>query len=65
MIYQAVQENYYDLRLSAWKWWLLLLFSTTQINYARYGTYYVDIKILNDLLQTTDLSIQAQDDNRD
>ena len=43
MIHLAVQENDFDARLHAWQEMLPLCFDTSQVNYARYGSYYAEM----------------------
>ena len=43
MIHSAVQENEFDYRLYVWQEILPLYFATNQVNYARHGSYYVEM----------------------
>ena len=43
MIHLAVQENDFDSRLYVWQEMLPLYFATSQVNYARYGSYYAEM----------------------
>ena len=68
MIHLAAQENNLrkNLRLAAWS---SLYFVTNQFNYARYGSYYIEVLAnietlypgLKQLLQKTGLSVQVQE----
>ena len=68
-IHLAVQENNFDLRWVAWKNWLPLYFATNQCNYARYGSYYVEVLAniktvcpgLKQLLKKSGLLVQVQE----
>ena len=43
MIHLAVQENEFNCRLYVWQEVLPLYFVTSKVNYARYGSYYVEM----------------------
>ena len=43
MVHTSVQTNDYDMHLYAWENILLYSFALNKVNYARYGTYYVEI----------------------
>ena len=43
MIHLAVQENDFCSRMYAWQEMLPLYFAISQVNYARYGSCYVEI----------------------
>ncbi|CAB4006805.1 Hypothetical predicted protein [Paramuricea clavata] len=65
----TVQENDFDQRLLAWKFFLPMYFALNKQNYARYASYYVgvlqNIDILHpglsEMLHKSGLSVQAQD----
>ena len=38
----AVQSNYFDLRLFAWKYMISFFFVLNKISYARYGSFYTE-----------------------
>ena len=71
VIHLAIQENNLrkNVTLAAWKNWSSLHFATNQFNYARYGSYYIEVLAnietlypgLKQLLQKTGLSVQVQD----
>ena len=42
MAYTSIQTNDYDMRLYAWENILPYYFALNKVNYARYGTYYVE-----------------------
>ena len=41
-IHTAVQENDFELRIKSWESFLPFYFAVNKINYARYGSYYVE-----------------------
>ena len=43
VIQTAVQENDFDARLAAWDYFMPLYFAFNKTNYARYGSFYVEI----------------------
>ena len=43
MIHSTVHGNEFNYRLYAWQEILSLHFAANQVNYARYGSYYVDM----------------------
>ena len=68
MSHIAIHENNFDLRLKSWEWMIPLYFSLNMTNYARYGSYYVEIlncmnKLypgMKDLLKHSRLSSEGQ-----
>ena len=68
MAHTSIQANDYDTRLHAWENILPYYFALNKVNYARYGTYYVetlkqiDIRYpgLKPLLEKRGMSVQAQ-----
>ena len=64
----AVQSNNFDLRLFAWEYMIPFYFALNKVNYARYGSYYLqqmkNIQTLypglKSLLEHKGLSVQAQ-----
>ena len=69
LIHIAVHENNFDLRTLCWKFFLPLYFSLQKVNYARYGSFYVEVLLkmeklypgLKDLLREKGMSVQAQE----
>ena len=68
-IHIAVQENKFTERIIVWEHFLSFHFATNKIDYARYGSYYVQsMKCIDHLhpglkqiLENNSMSIQAQD----
>ena len=68
LAHTSIQTNDYDMRLYAWENILPYYFALNKVNYARYGTYYVetlkqiDIRYpgLKPLLEKKGMSVQAQ-----
>ena len=69
MAHISVQENDFDLRCHSWERFMPLYFALNMTNYARYGSYYVEILNcidqlypgMKDMLKTSGLSSQSQD----
>ena len=69
MAHIPVQANGFESRVESWEKFLPFYFAFIMVNYARYGSYYVHILKnmetlhpgLNDMLEKTGLSVQAQD----
>ena len=69
LIHVAVHENNFDLRTLCWKFFLPLYFSLQKVNYARYGSFYVEVLLkleklypgLRGLLREKGMSVQAQE----
>ena len=57
-IHTTIQTNDFDIRLNAWKEMLPLYFALNKMNYARYGTWYV--QTMTELLKSPGLSVQGQ-----
>ena len=68
MAHTSIQENNFHLRLQSWKSYLAWYFALDMHNYARYGSYYVEMlnhidgiySGLQKVLSSNDLSVQAQ-----
>ena len=64
----AVQENNFQARMSSWQYFIPVFFVLNKTNYARYGSYYVEILDnleilypgLKSLLSSKGMSVQAQ-----
>ena len=69
VIHTAVQENDFDARFAAWKYFIPLYFAFNKTNYARYGSFYVETLQsieekypgLKEMLKKAGLSVQGQD----
>ena len=67
-IHTAVQENDFDLRLFGWEYFVPYYFAFNKMNYARYGSYYLEMMKsidtlypgLKNMLTEKGLSAQAQ-----
>ena len=65
----AVQETNFDMRMYAWEFWIPYYFATNFFNYARYGSFYLEILRnldqlypgLKQMLTKYGLSVQAQE----
>ena len=65
----AVQENRYEMRLNSWEFFIQFYFALNKINYARYGSFYLETMKsidnlfpgLRELLQDKGMSVQAQE----
>ena len=68
-IHLAVQDNYFEMRLCCWKFYLPLYFALQKTNNARYGSHYVKVMEnvekmypgLKDLHEQHGMSVQAQE----
>ena len=68
MAHTAVQTNNFDMRTLSWEKFLPFYFALNMVNYARYGSYYVEVLKnmeenypgLRNMLKNTGLSVQAQ-----
>ena len=68
LAHTAVQENNFDFKVLSWEFMLLFYFYFNKLNYARYGTYYLQQLThietlypgLRELLMVKGLSVQAQ-----
>ena len=69
VIHKSVQENDFEKRVLGWKYFLPFYFALNYSNYARYGSYYVQVLEsieqmypgLKDMLKCKGLSVQAQE----
>ena len=69
LIHIAVHDNNFDLRTLCLKFFLPLNFSFQKVNYARYGSFYVEVLLkieklylgLKGLLREKGMSVQAQE----
>ena len=69
MARQAIQENNFGMRTHAWASWIPYYFSTNLFNYARYGSFYLEVlknldqlyPELKEMLSKCGLSVQAQE----
>ena len=49
LIHLAVQDNDFEMRLHCWKFYLTLYFALQKMNYARYGSYYYYVKVMENI----------------
>ena len=69
VIHTSIQENDFEKRVLGWKYFLPFYFALNYSNYARYGSYYVQVLEsieqmypgLKDMLKCKGLSVQAQE----
>ena len=69
VIHTAVQENNFEARLCAWKYFIPFYFAFNKINYARYGSFYleslksigINYPDLKEMLAHAGLSVQGQE----
>ena len=69
VIHTSIQENDFEKRVPGWKYFLPFYFALNYSNYARYGSYYVQVLEsieqmypgLKDMLKCKGLSVQAQE----
>ena len=68
-IHTAVQENEFNLRFHAWKYFIPFYFALNKTNYARYGSFYLEtMRVmetkfpgLKEMLKHAGLSVQGQE----
>ena len=69
VIHTSVQENDFEKRVLGWKYFILFYFALNYSNYARYGSYCVQVLELieqmylglKDMLKSKGLSVQVQE----
>ena len=68
-IHIVVQENNFTERIIVWEYFLSFYFAMNKVNFARYGSYYVQsmncidylYPVLKQILENQYMSVQAQD----